>query len=98
MGFLHISLAPSKELYEQVRGHVDMASMQSDGLLLHAASELGTGEVRIVDVYADQAALDRADARMRATFASLGVAPVVEARPEPEVSETFELVTSAAGG
>jgi hypothetical protein len=92
MGFVHISLAPSKELYTKVRGQVDVAGLQEDGLLLHAASELGSGEVRIVDVYADQAALERGHARMLATFESLGMGPMVDAGPQPEISETFELV------
>lgn len=92
MGFVHISLAPSRELYAKVRGQVDLTELQQDGLLLHAASELDTGEVRIVDIYADQTALDQGRARMLATFASLGVGPAVQAGPQPEISETFELV------
>jgi hypothetical protein len=92
MGFLHISLAPSKELYTEVRGQVDLAGLQQDGLLLHAVSELGTGEVRIVDLYADQESLDRGRARMLATFESLGMGGMANAGPQPEISETFELV------
>ncbi len=92
MGYLHISLAPTKELYAQVRSQVDMDGLQGDGLLLHAVSELETGEVRIVDLYADQESLDRGQARMFATFAALGLGPDPHAGPKPEISETFELV------
>jgi len=92
MGFVHISLAPSKELYASVRSQVDMDAMRGEGLLVHAASELDSGEVRIVDLYADQESLDRGEARMLATFASLGVGPSVHANPQPEISETFELI------
>ena len=92
MGFVHISLAPNRESYEGVRAHVDMDGLKQDGLLLHSASLLDSGEVRIVDLYADQAALERGNSRMMATFASLGVSNMVHAGPQPEVSETFELV------
>jgi hypothetical protein len=92
MSFLHISLAPDKELYSKVRSQVDMDGLQGDGLLLHAVSELDTGEVRIVDLYADQESLDRGQARMFATFAALGVVPDPQSGPQPEISETFELV------
>ncbi len=92
MGFLHISLAPSKELYAKVRSQVDMDGLQNDGLLLHAVGELDSGEVRIVDLYADQESLERGRTRMMATFEALGVGPMVHAGPQPEISETFELV------
>ena len=92
MAHLLISTAPNREMYESVRGVLDPNELRSAGLLLHAASTLDTGEVRIVDVYESAEALDRADVRVRAAFAAAGVEAVVEAGPAPEVSETFELV------
>jgi hypothetical protein len=92
MPHLLISTAPSRELYESVRGVLDPAELRGDGLLLHAASTLDSGEVRIVDLYDSAEAFERADRRVRAAFATAGVEAVVEARPMPEVSETFELV------
>lgn len=92
MAHLLISTAPSRELYDSVRGVFDPAEMRGEGLLLHAASVLESGEVRIVDVYDSAEAFETAGQRVRAAFASAGVEAVVEARPAPEISETFELV------
>lgn len=92
MGFMHISLAPNRELYDRVQQQVDIAALQADGLLLHSASELPDGQVRIVDLWADAEALEKGRTRMMATFEGLGVGPMVHAGPQPEVSETFDLV------
>ena len=92
MAHLLVSTAPSRELYESVRCAFDPHEMTGHGLLLHAASVLESGEVRTVDLYDSAEAFERADQRVRAAFASAGVEALVEARPAPEISETFELV------
>lgn len=92
MAHLLISTAPSLELYESVRGAFDPGELRGHGLVLHAASVLESGEVRIVDVYDSAEAFELAGQRVHAAFASAGVEALVEARPAPEVSETFELV------
>lgn len=92
MAHLLIGTAPNRELYDSVRGALDPEDLRGDGLLLHAASTLESGEVRIVSVYDSAEAFDRADQRMRAAFANAGVEAIVESRPAPEVTETFDLV------
>ena len=51
MAIVQFSTAPSRTDYERVAQIVDIAGDRPAGLMLHAASELSSGEVQIVDVW-----------------------------------------------
>lgn len=93
MPVAQVSTAPSREQYEQVAKVLDLAGRRPEGLILHAASELPSGEVQIVDVYESHAAMKAfAESRLFPAFAAAGLNDVAMADGRPVAYETFELV------
>ncbi len=65
------------------------------GLILHAAPELPTGEVQIVDVYKSiDAVMAFRDDRIFPAFTELAMLETVQASPQPPRLEIFDLVRS----
>lgn len=63
------------------------------GLFLHAAAELSTGEVRIVNVYESmEAAVAFRDDRLFPAFKEVGVFEMVQGSTQPAPLEVFDLV------
>ncbi|MCA1830626.1 MAG: hypothetical protein ABR552_03840 [Actinomycetota bacterium] len=97
MPAVQISRAPSRAQYEQVGKQVDVAGDPPAGLILHAAVELPSGEVEIVDVFETAEAL--------AAFAAARVVPALQrtlsqeelaAHPRPTAYDAFEYVAGGA--
>ena len=57
MTFISISDAPSRATYEGVAAHVGLEANPPAGLLVHTAGELGSGRVRIVDIWESEQAM-----------------------------------------
>jgi hypothetical protein len=92
MTIIQVTTAPSREQYEQVVKAVDLSDRPA-GLILHAAAELPTGEVQIVDVYDSmEAAASFRDNRLFPAFKEVGVLEMVQASPQPPPLEIFDLV------
>ena len=83
MAVVLISRAPSREAYETVSAA--LGQEQPQGRIAHAVGEVA-GEVRIVDIWESQEALDAFAARVMPAIAASGE------RPMPgELFETFAL-------
>ena len=92
MAIIQVAIAPSRAQYEQVAKAVDLSSRPA-GLILHAAAELPTGEVQIVDVYESmEAAAAFRDSRLFPAFKEVGVLEMVQASPQPVLLEIFDLL------
>ena len=92
MAIIQVATAPSRAQYEQVVKAVDLTK-RPEGLILHAAAELATGEVQIVDVYESmEAAVAFRDDRLFPAFKEVGVFEMVQASPQPMPLEIFDLV------
>jgi hypothetical protein len=80
------SVAPSRELYEQVNAKLGSALEAAPGLIVHTASEVG-GEVHIVDVWeSEDAAMAFGRDHLAAAIESVG--GVMEM---PEITEVFHI-------
>jgi hypothetical protein len=72
----------------------DFAGNRPAGPIFHAASEIPSGAVQIVDMYESaEAHAAFAEERLFPAFAEAGVLHMVMARPRPVAYEAFELVT-----
>jgi hypothetical protein len=92
MAIIQVTTAPNRAQYEQVVQAIDLSNRPA-GLILHAAAELATGEVQIVDVYESmEAAMAFRDARLIPAFKEVGVFEMVQASPQPPPLEIFDLV------
>ena len=93
MAVVQVSIAPNRERYELVRSYVNVAGDRPAGLILHAATELPSGEIQIVDVFEDAEALAAfgQDCMMPA-FGRAGVLTDITARPAPAAYPAFDLV------
>ena len=88
-----VSTAPNRELYDKVAKVVDLENNRPAGLVFHAAAELPSGEVQIVDVYESPDALRAAEESLLfPAFAEAGVTEIVAGLERPQVHEVFELV------
>jgi hypothetical protein len=85
-----ISHAPSRELYEQVAAGAHVDTDRPPGAIIHTASELPDGRVRIVDVWESR--------EHAAGFERTRLVPALVAicapggPPEREITETFHLI------
>jgi hypothetical protein len=92
MAIIQVTTAPRRADYEQVVRAVDLSDRPA-GLILHAAAELPTGEVQIVDVYESmEAAAAFRDNRLLPAFKEVGVLEMVQASTQPTPLEIFDLV------
>ena len=92
MAIIQVTTARNREQYEQVAKAVDLSNRPT-GLILHAAAELPTGEVQIVNVYESiEAAVAFRDNRLFPAFKEVGVFDMVQASPQPAPLEVFDLV------
>jgi hypothetical protein len=92
MAIIQVTTAPSRAQYEQVVTAVDLSNRPA-GLILHAAAELPSGEVQIVDVYESmEAAVAFRDNRLLPAFNEVGVLEMVQASPQPAPLAIFDLV------
>ena len=90
MPLVLISHAPSRELYERVAAEAHVESDPPQGCIVHTASELADGTVRIVDVWESQAHVDEFErTRLAAAFAAVGVP---SGPPQPEITEAFHIL------
>jgi quinol monooxygenase YgiN len=90
MPIVMISHAPSRELYEKVAAEAHIAAERPPGLVIHTASEMPDGSVRIVDVWESQEHVDEFErTQLMPAFAAVG-APV--GPPEREVTEPFHVI------
>ena len=93
MAIAQVSNAPSRELYDAVVKQLDLEGRRPDGLLIHAASELPSGEVQIIDVYESREALETfAQSRLFPAFAAAGVDDIAMRGERPVAYEAFDLV------
>jgi hypothetical protein len=93
MAIIQVTTAPSRAQYEQVVKAVDLSDRPA-GLILHAAAQLPTGEVQIVDVYDSiEAAVAFRDSRLFPAFKEVGVFEMVQASPQPAPLEIFDFVS-----
>ena len=98
MGTVVIGYAPSREMYDGVNAAMRAANggaMPSfEGCIVHTASELADGRIKIVDVWesseAEQAFVDN---HLMPAFRAAGVPEELLAANTPERTEPFELVT-----
>ncbi len=90
MPIVFISQAPSRELYEQVAAETHVDAERPAGLVVHTASELADGSVRIIDVWESQEDVDAFERdRLGPAFAAVG-APT--GPPQREVIEPFHVI------
>lgn len=93
MTYISISSAPSKDLYDRVRAHLDLDARPAPGLLVQAAGSLDDGTVQIVQVFESREAMSAfRDERMMPAFAAAQVQPDPANAPRPV--EAFNLVTA----
>jgi hypothetical protein len=93
MAVVQVSQAPSRGQYERVARIVNLDGARPEGLVLHIATDLPTGEVQIIDVYetAEQLAAV-GEQRVMPAFAQAGVLEQVMAGPRPVAHEAFAIV------
>ena len=93
MAVSQVSTAPSREDYESVTKRLDLEGNPPAGLIVHCASELPSGEVQILDVWASQEELASfTEQRLFPAFADAGVMDRAMAAPRPVTHEAFHLV------
>lgn len=93
MAVVQVTQAPSREMYEHVARIVNLDGARPEGLVLHIATDLPTGEVQIIDVYetAEQLAAV-GEHRVIPAFAQAGVLDQVLAGPRPVATEAFAII------
>ena len=93
MAVSQVSTAPSREEYEAVTKRLDLEGNPPAGLIVHCASELPSGEVQIIDVWASQEELSMfTEQRLFPAFADAGVMERAQAAPRPVTQDAFHLV------
>ena len=90
MAIAQVSTAPSRELYDAVVKQLDLEGQRPSGLLVHAASEMPSGEIQIIDVYESREAFTRS--RLFPAFAAAGVEDIAMRAEPPVAHEAFDLV------
>jgi hypothetical protein len=93
MAVVQVSTAASREQYDSVRAHVDVAGALPAGLIVHAAAELPSGEIQIVDIFESEEALAAFGAdKMTPAFRQAGISEQIAARPALVAYPAFDLV------
>jgi len=93
MAIAQVSTAPSRELYDAVVKQLDLEGQRPSGLLVHAASEMPSGEIQIIDVYESREALEAfTRSRLFPAFAAAGVEDIAMRAEPPVAYEAFDLV------
>ena len=94
MAVVQVSTAPSRELYERVTDLIGLEGDLPDGLIVHTASELPSGEVQIIDVYESAEQLQAfGQNRLFPAFEKAGVMDRVLAQGPPSPHEPFHFLT-----
>jgi hypothetical protein len=90
MPIVMISHAPSRELYETVAAQAHIDAERPAGLIVHTATEMPDGRVRIVDVWESQERVDEFErTRLAPAFAAVGAEG---GPPQREVTEPFHVI------
>jgi hypothetical protein len=93
MAVTQVSSAPSREVYDAVAKLLDLDGSPPTGLIVHAASELPSGEVQIVDVYDSEEALRTfAESRLFPAFVKAGVEEIAMRNNRPVAYEAFDFI------
>lgn len=93
MTVVQIAQAPNRAEYERVAKIVDLAGTRPAGLILHAATELPSGEIQIIDVFETAEHLAAfGQQRIFPAFAEAGILERMKASPMPAAHEAFDLV------
>lgn len=93
MAIVVIAEASSRESYESVEPHLNLAGDRPHGLIVHTASETPTGTVRTVSVWETQADVQAFEqGRLFPAFDAAGVRAETKAAPRPTYLETFRYV------
>ena len=90
MAIVFMTQAPNREAYEHLSEMVEAVDERPPGCLVHTASEMADGSVRVVDVWESQEALDAFGQKLGAAMASIGIDP--EGGPAPDAFETFRVL------
>jgi hypothetical protein len=85
-----MSNAPSRELYEAVAAKAQVDSDRPEGLIVHTATEMADGSVRIVDVWESMVDVDEFERRMLAPALEAVGAPV--GPPQRELCQPFHVI------
>jgi hypothetical protein len=92
MPVIQVVDGPPREVYDTVGKIVDIASNPPPGLILHAANELPTGNVQIVEVFGfGQALQNFINQRLLPAFAEAGFGELEESAPKVATYELFDL-------
>ena len=88
--------AATREMIEAVTTEMDIATSPPTGMLIHTASELPSGGIRIVDVWESKQAReafgrDRLGPAMETVAKRLGFDPSSMPEPTQEFLETFDV-------
>jgi hypothetical protein len=93
MSVIQVVDGPPREVYDTVGKIVDIEANRPPGLILHAANELPTGNVQIVEVFESKEALQNfINQRMLPAFAEAGFGELEETALEVPTYELFDLL------
>lgn len=93
MAVVQVSSAPSREHYESVAKRLELGADKPAGLIVHAASELPSGEVQIVSVWESRETLEAfVQHRLFPAFADAGVMELVRGSEPPTAYDAIDLV------
>jgi hypothetical protein len=85
-----IGTAPSRDMYDEVGKAVDGAV--PDGLIIHTATQLADGKIRIIDIWESREAADAFGEKVIGPAVERLMASAPGEAPEPEVLEPFEVM------
>jgi len=93
MAVVLVGTAADRDVYDRVSKLVNIAEDRPAGLILHAATQLPTGEVQIFDVWDSEESISAfAAQRMMPAFTEAGVLDTLNSRPRPAHHVTFEFM------
>ena len=93
MAVVVIAEASGRKSYEAVDPHLNLAGDLPNGLIVHTASEMPDGTVRIVNVWQSRADLEAfRRTRLFPAFDTAGIRAETETGPRPTYLETFHYV------
>jgi hypothetical protein len=90
MPIVMVSHAPSRDLYERVAAEAHIDAERPEGLIVHTASEIADGTVRIVDVWESEEHVEEFErTRLAPAFQAVG-AP--GGPPQRDITEPFSII------